>query len=68
MCDCSLDTDVRGRCMPGTRTWWCCPVKDDTLFFMISNDRHLYFSGKLAQINWLISKGATINGIREWLD
>ena len=65
-CDCSLDTDVRGRCWEGDDTFDACKVKDDTIMFQFKNDYDLMHTDEITQLRWLLDKGCSMDAICEY--
>ena len=53
LCDCSEDTDVRGRCDTDEME---CKMRDDTVLLQIKNDYELMHADQIVQLNWLLER------------
>ena len=64
-CDCSEDTDVRGRC--GTNEMEC-RMREDSLLFQIKNDYELMHADQIVQLNWLMERKVSHTNIVKFFE
>ena len=64
-CNCSEDTDVRGRCATDNME---CKAREDTILFQIKNDYDLMHSSQIAQLTWLLDRKVSHGNIVKFFE